>query len=102
MMDVGNIVQKQAQDVIGSNVDRYAYNQNLPVQNLATYQSMVGSPAGATTTTTQPVYSDPYQSLLGSALAAGSLFGREGFGGEGSKKIDPYAALAGGLLDLFI
>lgn len=92
LMNVGDQVQNQAQNVIADNVQRYNYNQNLPSQNLQNYQNTVGAPGyGDTTSTTKPMYSNSaLQNALGYGLTAYDL-----------SKGNPKVGLAAGLLGAF-
>lgn len=77
MMNVGNMVQQQAGNVLQSDMDRWNYNTNLPYQNLQRYMGTVGGPGYGQSTNSQtqtPLYQAPaWQGALGGALAGYGL-----------------------------
>lgn len=82
---VGGTVEQQAQNIINDRLGRFNFAQQAPANALNQFISQIsGTPAGQTTTSSQPLYNN-----TGSTL--GSLAGLGLFGG-------PFGMLAGGLL----
>ena len=81
----GNQVQNQAQNIIGGQMNQYAFNQQAPYNALNAYTAAVGGvPLGQQTST--PYFTNPTAGGLGGALLGneiGSNIG-SGYGGWGS------------------
>lgn len=93
----GGLLQGQSQNQINAAMNQWNYNQNLPYQNLATYENMINSLShGNTTTSTQPVYQNQAGNALGGA-ATGAAIGTAIMPGMGTA-IGAGAGLLYGLL----
>jgi hypothetical protein len=81
---LGEGYQNQA---LQADMARYAYEQNLPQQQLTNYLNQAyGFPAGKTQTTQNPYFTNPVANALGTGLLGVSLlnsFDRMGTGGTG-------------------
>jgi hypothetical protein len=81
---LGEGYQNQA---LQADMARYAYEQNLPQQQLTNYLNQAyGFPAGKTQTTQQPYFTNPTATALGTGLLGVQLLGgldRMGTGGSG-------------------
>lgn len=74
MAGAGAMLDQYNQDQINADIDRWNFSQNQPNNNIATLMGLIGGGYGSTGTTTQPVYSNRNQQLLGAGLTAASLF----------------------------
>lgn len=75
---VGAARQAQAQDLINADVQRFDYNQNIPIQQLARYAGFLQGqqiPASQTQTTTGKQPSNLLGTLGGLGLTAAGLYG---------------------------
>lgn len=83
LANVGALREQQAGAELSDQINRYNFGQNERDQAVARYMALVagGSP-GSTTTTSTPIYSNPWATGLGLASTgaglAGSLFGKGG------------------------
>jgi hypothetical protein len=57
-------------------------NMQSPFAPLQAYQGLVGGNYGGSSTSSQPIYTNPIGGALGGALAGGQLFGMMGGGGQ--------------------
>jgi hypothetical protein len=57
-------------------------NMQSPFAPLQAYQGLIGGNYGGTSTTQQPIYTNPAAGALGGALAGGQIFGMMGGGGS--------------------
>jgi hypothetical protein len=74
----GNAYQNQSQNELNNQVNAYNYYQQLPYQQLQSYQDSINGTYGGTSTSTQPYYSNPVGSALSGALggaASGAALG---------------------------
>lgn len=87
LLGAGQTREGYQQQALQSDINRFNYMQNLPQQNLTNYLNMVyGFPAGRSTTTQTPYYTNPMASALGTGLLGVSLLSgldRLGTGGSG-------------------
>lgn len=87
LLGAGRAREGYQQQALQSDINRFNYMQNLPQQNLTNYLNMVyGFPAGRSTTTQTPYYTNPLATALGTGLLGVSLLGgvdRLGTGGVG-------------------
>lgn len=71
----GTTEQTQQQNQINAAMQQWAYNQNLPNQQLATYDQAIAGAPGGTTTSQQPYYNpSPLSQVLGGLTAGAGLF----------------------------
>jgi len=69
LLSVGQGREAYSQTELQDQINRYNYEQNLPQAKLQSFLSGVyGSPGGGTSTSTQPIYSNPGQQGLGNLL----------------------------------
>lgn len=89
---VGEAREGLAQAELQDNINRFAFEQNQPMQNLKDYMALVG---GGTvgSNTIEPVYRNSAASALGGALGGAQLATGAGFN-------PMYGAIGGGLLGL--
>lgn len=87
LLGAGRAREGYLQQALQSDINRFNYMQNLPQQNLTNYLNMVyGFPAGRSTTTQTPYYTNPLATALGTGLLGVSVLGgidRLGTGGTG-------------------
>lgn len=87
LLGAGQAREGYQQQALQSDINRFNFMQNQPQQNLQNYLNMVyGFPAGRTTTTQTPFYTNPTATALGTGLLGVSLLGgldRLGTGGSG-------------------
>jgi hypothetical protein len=87
LLGAGQARENYLQQALQSDINRFNFMQNAPQQNLQNYLNMVyGFPAGRTTTTQTPFYTNPTATALGTGLLGVSLLGgldRLGTGGTG-------------------
>ena len=87
LLGAGQTREGYQQQALQSDINRFNYMQNLPQQNLTNYLNMVyGFPAGRSTTTQTPYYTNPMANALGTGLLGVSLLSgldRLGSGGSG-------------------
>lgn len=87
LLGAGRTREGYQQQALQSDINRFNYMQNLPQQNLTNYLNMVyGFPAGRSTTTQTPYYTNPMANALGTGLLGVSLLSgldRLGTGGSG-------------------
>ncbi len=98
LQQVGAAREAQAERGIQEAMQRYQYEQNAPMTQLAQYQNLIaGFPQGTTSTQITP-YFEPStgQKFLGGAAALAGVLGDKASFGEKAT-----AGLAGGLLGLF-
>jgi len=75
LQSAGNTIQGQQQQDINAAMQKWAYNQNLPNQQLATYDQAIAGAPGGTTTSQQPYYNpSPLSQILGGLTAGAGLF----------------------------
>src|ERR1043166_3207465 len=71
----GSTEQQQQQQQINAAMQQWAYNQNLPNQQLATYDQAIAGAPGGTTTSQVPYYNpSPLSQVLGGLTAGAGLF----------------------------
>ena len=80
---VGGAFEAQGEAELQDRIRRFDFNQNAPRDALREFMATVGGGSyGGTSTTAQPIYSDPFAKYLGygaqGAGIAGSLFGQDG------------------------
>jgi hypothetical protein len=69
LLAVGQGREAYDQTALQDQINRYNYEQNLPQAKLQSFLSGVyGAPSGGTSTSTQPIYSNPGQQALGNLL----------------------------------
>jgi len=87
MINAGQLGEGYQQQALNADMQKYAYNQQLPQAQLTIYLNQVyGFPAGKTTTTQTPYYTNPTANALGTGLLGVSLLGgldKLGTGGSG-------------------
>jgi len=87
MMAAGQLREGYQNQALQADMAKYAYQQNLPQQQLTNYLNQAyGFPAGRTATTQQPYFTNPTASALGTGLLGVQLLGgldRMGTGGSG-------------------
>jgi hypothetical protein len=72
LLAVGQGREAYSQTALQDQINRYNYEQNLPQAKLSSYLSGVyGAPSGGTTTSNQPIYSNPSQQAFGNLLGLG-------------------------------
>ena len=83
----GQLGEGYQNTALQADMQKYAYNQNLPQQQLTNYLNQAyGFPAGKTTTTQQPYFTNPMASALGTGLLGVQLLSgvdKMGTGGTG-------------------
>ena len=95
---VGAAREAQEQAELAADIERFTYGQNLPLQKLADYMTLVQGGSGALgTQQATPMYASPAAGFLGGALGAGRLALMAQGEGSGMASVLPYA-LGGGLL----
>lgn len=67
------------QSLINANMNKYAYNANLPANSLGTYEALTNNPGGGTTSTSTPYFQNSAANSLG--LGLGLLGGLNTLGG---------------------
>ncbi len=88
----GTEAQAQNQADINAAIDRWNYQQQLPMQMLANYGNSIQGGYGSTSTITQPYFQNQAANILGGALGGGVLGNMLG----GSLGVGPnYGALGG-------
>lgn len=87
---VGQVYEQQAGANLQDQINRFNFQQQAPVNALQRYAALIqGGNVGGTTTTNQPIFSNPLMTAAGLGLggigAAGTLFGSGGIwpGGKG-------------------
>lgn len=108
-MQVGQMVEGKAGEVLQDQTNRFNFNQERPYDNLSRYiQSIQGNYGGSgTSTSKQPNYSNPLGSALGGAMTGAgiaSMISPGAAGATGMAALGPYAlpfAIGGGLMGLF-
>lgn len=71
----GTTQQNQQQQEINAAMQKWAYQQNLPNAQLATYDQAIAGAPGGTTTSQQPYYNpSPLSQILGGLTAGAGLF----------------------------
>lgn len=87
MLAAGQLGEGYQQQALDAAKQKFAYEQNLPQQNLTNYLNQVyGFPAGKTTTSTNPYFTNTTANALGTGLLGVSLLGgldKLGTGGSG-------------------
>lgn len=79
--NVGSAQQQQNQAELSDLVNKWNYNQNLPLNMLNAYQSATSGNYGSTNTLTQPYFTNPLANALGTGTAALGLYnGLQGSG----------------------
>jgi hypothetical protein len=69
LLTIGQGREGYEQTALQDQINRYNYEQNLPQAKLQSFLSGVyGAPSGGTSTSTQPIYSNPGQQGLGALL----------------------------------
>lgn len=69
MLAAGQLGEGYQQQALDAAKQKFAYEQNLPQQQLTNYLNQVyGFPAGKTTTTQQPYFTNPMANALGTGL----------------------------------
>jgi hypothetical protein len=69
MLAAGQLGEGYQQQALQAQKEKFAYEQNLPQQQLTNYLNQVyGFPAGKTTTSTNPYFTNPTASALGTGL----------------------------------
>lgn len=86
LMGAGNQIQQQAQNIIGGNMNQWAFNQAAPWNALASYTGTIGGlPTGSQTST--PYFTNPLAGAGGGAMLGYQMSGDS-----------PWGAGIGGLL----
>jgi|APSaa5957512535_1039671.scaffolds.fasta_scaffold00673_4 hypothetical protein len=80
---VGGAFEAQGQAELADRIQRHDFNQQAPRDALREFMANVGGGSyGSSSSTTRPIYSDPFAKYLGygasGAGIAGSLFGKDG------------------------
>jgi len=71
LLTAGQAREGYDQTALQDQINRYNYEQNLPQAKLQSFLSGVyGAPSGGTSTSTQPIYSNPSQQAFGNLLGA--------------------------------
>jgi hypothetical protein len=71
---VGDVQRQQEQEMINAAIDRWNYNELLPYNKLAQYQSYIAGGFGSSSTTTQPTAkANPMMSALGGAASGAAI-----------------------------
>lgn len=87
MLAAGQLGEGYQQQALEAAKQKFAYEQNLPQQQLTNYLNQVyGFPAGRTTTTQQPYFTNPTATALGTGLLGVQLLSgldKLGTGGSG-------------------
>lgn len=87
MINAGQLGEGYQQQALNADMQKFAYNQQLPQSQLTNYLNQVyGFPAGKTTTTQTPYYTNPTATALGTGLLGAQLLGgldKLGTGGTG-------------------
>ena len=74
LLAAGQLGEGYQGQALQADINRFNYMQNLPQQNLTNYLNMVyGFPAGRSTTTQTPYYTNPMANALGTGLLGVSL-----------------------------
>lgn len=84
LLGAGQLGEGYQQTALQADIARQQYEQRLPQQQLQNYLNMVyGFPAGKTTTTQTPMYTNPLATTLGTGLLGLNLFnaGNQATGG---------------------
>lgn len=64
-LNAGNAYQNQAQNQINAGVNQWNWQQQLPYQQLANFQSGIGGPVGLSGSTSTPYFTNPTATALG-------------------------------------
>ena len=87
MINAGQLGEGYQQQALNADMQKFAYNQQLPQAQLTNYLNQVyGFPAGKTTTTQSPYYTNPTATALGTGLLGTQLLSgldKLGTGGSG-------------------
>jgi hypothetical protein len=76
---VGAAREAQEQAELAADIERFTYGQNLPLQKLADYMTLVQGGSGALgQQQATPMYASPAAGFLGGALGAGQLASQMG------------------------
>ncbi len=90
MLAAGQLGEGYKQQALQADMAKYAYEQNLPQQQLTNYLNQAyGFPAGRTATTQTPYFTNPTATALGTGLLGVQLLGgldKLGTGGTGGLK----------------
>ncbi len=78
LYNAGAESQAQNQANLNAAIDRWNYQQQLPVEMLANYGNSIQGGYGSTSTLTQPYFQNQTANLLGGALGGGALGGMLG------------------------
>jgi hypothetical protein len=71
LLSTGQAREGYSQTALQDQINRYNYEQNLPQAKLQSFLSGVyGAPSGGTSTSQQPIYSNPSQQAFGNLLGA--------------------------------
>lgn len=73
--NVGATQQAQNQSELTDLVNKWNYNQNLPLNMLNAYQQATGGSYGSTNTLTQPYFSNPLANAIGTGLGGMQMYG---------------------------
>jgi hypothetical protein len=88
LMQAGQAQEGYQNQALQDQINRWNYQQNLPLNNLANYMGMIQGNYGGTSTTTQPIQQNQFMQGLGGASgllgALGQAGGRNGIAGLGS------------------
>ena len=90
MLGVGGMIEDQGRAILGDEIDRFNYNQNLPYMNLNQYANVIqGMPGGYGTTTTSAPRGGALQGAMGGAMLGAGLPGMLGPAGLGMMAAAP-------------
>jgi hypothetical protein len=73
LANVGTQRQQQGQAELQDAVNRWNFEQNLPLSKLQDYAKLVGGNFGQTSTTSQPLYRNPAAGVLGGAATGAGI-----------------------------
>ena len=93
LQGVGSQVEGKAGEVLGSQMDRWNFNQMRPEQALDSYFARINGLTGGYNSQQTPIYRNPMGSAMGGALLANSMFNKN--------NDNPWAALIGAGLGYF-
>jgi hypothetical protein len=91
LLNAGKVGEGYQQQALNADMQQFAYNQQLPQAQLTNYLNQVyGFPAGKTSTTQTPYFTNPMATALGTGLLGVNLLGgldRLGATGTGTNQV---------------
>lgn len=102
LLGVGQSQDTQNQNLINEGINKFNLNQQAPAANIQNYIDLLNGTGGkyGSSSSTQPLYSNPAAGGLGGALGGAQLAGLLGFGGTGMGVGAGIGSLLGLLCDM--